>query len=269
MGYILKVNYADKSNYGSKRNASAIKFIVIHYTANDGDTDEANGRFFKSKNRGASAHYFVDDDSVTISVPDTIVAWSVGGSRYKNYKQTGGAKYYNTCNNSNSINIEMCDTKKDGILMASELTMENAAELVKELMKKYNIPITNVIRHFDVTGKSCPSYFVDEKYWQKFKAKLADGKSEIINGLDYSKVYDQKYYSSLPDIKQAFGTNQTAIFKHFLDYGMKEGRQANAEFNVKVYKAKNPDLVSAFGNDYKKYFTHYMQYGYKENRVHK
>lgn len=107
-----------------------------------------------------------------------------------------------------------------------------------------------------IDGYGRPKYDSDSSYKQ-------------YDSLDYSKVYDGKYYGALPDLKQAFGTNQTAIFKHFLDYGMKEGRQANAEFNVKVYKAKNPDLVSAFGNDYKKYFTHYMQYGYKENRVHK
>jgi len=269
MSYTLKINYADKSNYGSKRNTSTIKFIVLHYTANDGDTDESNAKFFKRKNREASAHYFVDDDSVTISVPDTVVAWSVGGSRYSNYKKTGGAKYYKTCNNSNSISVEMCDTKRDGKYMASEQTMQNTAELVKELMVKYNVPIDNVITHFLVTGKSCPSYFVDQKALAGFKMRLVGNLTASNNGLDYSKVYDGKYYGKIPDLKQAFGSNPTLLFKHFLDYGMKEGRQATAEFNVKVYKSKNPDLVNALGNDYKKYFEHYITYGYKENRIYK
>lgn len=173
MAYTLKVNYADKSNYGSARSTSKIKYIVWHYTANDGDTDEANAKYFKRKNLKSSAHYFVDDDSVTISVPDTYVAWSVGGSRYSNYKTTGGAKYYKTCTNTNSINIELCDTKKDGTYMASDKTINNAIELTKDLMKKYNIPIENVIRHFDVTGKSCPSYFVNDLKWNELKKKIS------------------------------------------------------------------------------------------------
>ena len=42
MSYKLKKKYANKNNYGAKRSTSNIKYIVIHYTANDGDTDEAN-----------------------------------------------------------------------------------------------------------------------------------------------------------------------------------------------------------------------------------
>ncbi|MFR7442983.1 MAG: hypothetical protein ACLUUO_05300 [Sellimonas intestinalis] len=39
-------------------------------------------------------------------------------------------------------------------------------------MKQYNIPIDRVIRHYDVTGKLCPAYFVDETAWAAFKAKI-------------------------------------------------------------------------------------------------
>lgn len=173
MSYVLKTNYADKSNYGSYRSVSNIKYIVWHYTGNDGDTDESNAIFFKKPNRGASAHYFVDDDSVTISVPDTYVAWSVGGARYSNYKKTGGAKLYKICTNSNSLNIELCDTQKNGIHDVSEKTLENAIELTRTLMKKYNIPISRVVRHFDITGKSCPAYYVDNTKWQAVKNRIA------------------------------------------------------------------------------------------------
>lgn len=177
MAYNLKINYADKSNYGSYRNTSKIKYIVWHYTANDGDSDESNAKYFKRKNLNASAHYFVDDDSVTISVPDTYVAWSVGGSRYSNYKTTGGAKYYKICTNTNSISIELCDTVKDGVYNVSEKTLNNAIELTRELMKKYNIPIENVIRHFDVTGKSCPAYYVNNTKWNMVKSRISPSTS--------------------------------------------------------------------------------------------
>lgn len=188
MSYILKTNYADKSNYGSYRSLSKIKYIVWHFTANDGDTDESNAKYFKRKNIKASAHYFVDDDSVTISVPDTYVAWSVGGSRYSDYESTGGASLYKICTNTNSISIELCDTIKDGKYNASEKTIENAIEFTRKLMKKYNIPIQNVIRHFDVTGKKCPLYLVNNTEWNKVKKRISSSSiTSKSNTASYSK----------------------------------------------------------------------------------
>ena len=183
MAYKLKKQLANKANYGEKRNTSSIKYIVIHYTAGDGDTDENNGKYFANNDDiGASAHYFVDNDSVTQSVPDNYVAWSVGGNRYSNYKETGGAKFYNKCTNANSISIEICDAKKDGKIYPLQATIDNAIALTKELMKKYNIPVANVIRHFDVTGKSCPAYWCgtdakDKKWKTEFHDKLTEKKT--------------------------------------------------------------------------------------------
>ena len=62
---------ADSSNYYSGRGGNSIKYIVMHYTANDGDTDEGNAHYFQGAGRRASAHYFVDEDSVTQSVRDS------------------------------------------------------------------------------------------------------------------------------------------------------------------------------------------------------
>ena len=50
---------ASKENYGGTRSLSNIKYIVLHYTANDGDTAISNAKYFSSGSRGASAHYFV------------------------------------------------------------------------------------------------------------------------------------------------------------------------------------------------------------------
>lgn len=210
MAYVLKTNYADKSNYGSYRNLSTIKYIVWHYTANDGDTDEANAKYFKTANRKASAHYFVDDDSVTISVPDTYVAWSVGGSRYSNYKITGGASLYKICTNTNSINIELCDTVKNGKYDVSEKTLENAILLTRELMKKYNIPITNIIRHFDVTGKSCPAYYVNNSEWEKVKNRIANCTTIPVNDSgSLSENYSKTQF--IKDVQSAIGAKVDGI----------------------------------------------------------
>lgn len=172
MGYVKKKNLARKENYGAKRNTEDVKYITIHYTGNDGDHDEGNAAYFHNTITKTSAHYFVDDDSVTQSVPDNYIAYSVGGTKYADCDKTGGGKLYKKAKNSNTINIEMCDTSKDGHIMASEKTINNTVELVRELMVKYNIPIENVIRHFDVTGKHCPAYFMDDKAWNDFLKKL-------------------------------------------------------------------------------------------------
>ena len=166
MAYTYKKNIANRKNYGYSRSTRNIKWIVVHFTANDGDSDESNARYFKNNIKKASAHYFVDDDSVTQSVPDNYVAYSVGGDKYKNTK---GAKYFNIVNNTNSLNIELCDTVKNGKNDLSAKTRANAILLIKQKTKKYGIDRNHIIRHYDVTGKNCPKYFVEDSYlWNRF-----------------------------------------------------------------------------------------------------
>lgn len=175
MGYKTKTLIANRRNYGSKRSTSLIKYLVYHYTANDGDTDEANAKYFHNNVVKASAHRFVDDDSVTISVPDNYVAYSVGGG----LQGSKGHTFYKKCTNTNSISIEMCDTIRNGKHEVSAKTRANAIALGKELVKKYGIKKENVIRHFDVTGKNCPAYFVkDEEAWEKFKDEIFETKKK-------------------------------------------------------------------------------------------
>lgn len=174
--YKFKKNIAHKSNFGATRKASSIRYIVVHFTANDGDHDESNANYFRTPNRAASAHYFVDDDSVTQSVYCTRIAWSVGGRKYTSCKTSGGGKLYGICTNANSISIELCDTVRDGKFKPTQATLDNAVILIKKLMKRYNVPTSRVIRHFDVTGKLCPVYFCNSKEndaaWEQFKKQL-------------------------------------------------------------------------------------------------
>lgn len=169
MGYKTKTLIANRKNYGSKRSTSRIKYLVYHYTANDGDTDEANAKYFHNNVVKASAHRFVDDDSVTISVPDDYTAYHCGGG----LQGSKGHTYYKKCTNTNSIGIEMCDTKRNGKYEVSPKTRANAIAEGKKIVKKYNIPKSRVIRHYDVTGKNCPAYFVkNEEAWKKFRDEI-------------------------------------------------------------------------------------------------
>ena len=174
MSYILKEQIAASGNYGGSRTASQIKYLVIHYTANDGDKAANNAAYFQNNVVKASAHYFVDDTTVYRSVPDLKIAWAVGGKKYANAAQTGGGTMHGIITNTNSISVELCDTRKDGTYQATEATLENAVSLCKQLMALYHIPLENVYRHFDVTGKHCPSYFINETAWKSFKQRLVE-----------------------------------------------------------------------------------------------
>lgn len=155
---------ANKSNYGSVRSTSKIKYIVIHYTGNDGDTANSNANYFKNNIVKASAHYFVDDNYIYRAVPDNYSAYAVGGKKYNN----AGGRLHGTVTNSNSISIELCDTVRNGVVCPTQDTINHAIELTQALMAKYNIPAHRVIRHYDVNGKLCPKYWVSDASWKSY-----------------------------------------------------------------------------------------------------
>lgn len=159
---------ADSSNYYSGRGGNSIKYIVMHYTANDGDTDEGNAHYFQGAGRRASAHYFVDEDSVTQSVRDNDAAWHCGGALESSHHPLRGI-----CMNRNSLGVEMCSDIVGGKYTITPQTVDRTVELVRWLMDKYGIDVDHVVRHYDVTGKDCPEPWVrDESLWRKFKARL-------------------------------------------------------------------------------------------------
>lgn len=174
MSFLLKEQLAAAGNYGGSRSAGQIQYLVLHYTGNDGDTAANNAAYFQRNVVKASAHYFVDDTTVYRSVPDLRVAWAVGGQKYANADKTGGGGMYGRITNTNSISVELCDTIRNGRYQASEATLANAAALCRDLMARYGIPLERVYRHFDVTGKHCPSYMIDGAKWAAFKRRLED-----------------------------------------------------------------------------------------------
>lgn len=205
MAFKSKKLISNRKNYGSKRNTSLIKYLVYHYTANDGDTDENNAKYFHNNVVKASAHRFVDDDSVTISVPDNYVAWHCGGG----LQGSKGHTYYKKCTNTNSIGIEMCDTKRNGKYEVTPKTRSNAIALGKELVKKYGIKKENVIRHYDVTGKNCPAYFVkDEEAWIKFRNEIFETKKK-----EFKKYYIKVNTKELNVREEPNANNDTKIIR--------------------------------------------------------
>lgn len=182
----------NSKNYDGKRDAKDIRYLVYHYTGNDGDHDTGNAEYYRDHIVESSAHYFVDDDSITRSVDDLHIAWAVGGKMWRDCAQTGGGKLHGIVTNANSLSIEMCDTRRDGTYNVTDATAENALALGRMLMKKYNIPIERVVRHFDVTGKHCPAYFMDNDKWEAFKERLKEDDMET-----------EKRYNTLREISDA------------------------------------------------------------------
>ncbi len=156
---------ADPSNYRAGRTAQ-IRFLVIHYTANDGDTAAGNCSYFAAPDRGASAHYFVDERGWAQSVADADTAWHCGAQRYRHPE----------CRNANAIGIELCSRKDAaGQYYFCEQTVANAAALTRKLMAQYGIPGSRVLRHYDVTGKNCPAPFVGHPaQWEAFLKRLEE-----------------------------------------------------------------------------------------------
>ncbi len=150
-------------NYSKKNNKNRIKYLVIHYVGATGSARN-NCEYLKSIYRGTSAHYFVGHEGeIWQCVEDADVAWHCGARKYK----------HKECRNDNSIGIEMCVRSAHNEWYFEDKTVSSTIELTRELMTKYKIPIENVLRHYDVTGKACPEPYVrNAAAWKDFKNKL-------------------------------------------------------------------------------------------------
>lgn len=139
----------------------AVQYIVVHYTADLGTAANHITAFSRQTSVNASADFFVDETGIYQYNMDLAgrYSWAVGGGRQSAY----GGKFFGLCTNPNSISIEMCCKSNGGSLAANgsgwyleEKTITNTVALVQYLQKEFSLPISRVIRHYDVTGKLCP-----------------------------------------------------------------------------------------------------------------
>lgn len=172
-------------NYRAGR-TQPVRYIVMHYTANNGDTAKNNCDYYhRLGGLQASAHYFVDEHGVMQSVREGDTAWHCGARAY----------WHPECRNANSIGIEMCSRKRaDGSYYIKPETVANAAALAKDIMQRYGIDSDHVLRHYDVTGKRCPMPWVDDPaQWVAFKDMLTlehTNEEEEEDMTRYSKIED-------------------------------------------------------------------------------
>lgn len=157
-----------------------IKNIVIHWIGNAGTTAENNAKYFdglkvaKKNSSGnyiyASSHYIVGNDGVVVRcVPESEVAYHASDA------------------NSYSIGVEICHPDWEG--KPTEKAYKALVELLVELCRKYKLePTQAIIRHYDVTGKICPKWYVenegDFKQLRKDVAKRVEPDEELIKAVD-------------------------------------------------------------------------------------
>lgn len=129
--------------------------IVIHYTANPGSTAKNNRDYFEglmtSGENYVSSHFVVGiEGEIVQCIPTSEIA------------------YASNSRNDDTISIEVCHLDETGEF--TEATYDSLVSLTGWLCLYLNLDPENVIRHYDVTGKICPKYFVDnENAWEQFK----------------------------------------------------------------------------------------------------
>ena len=136
-----------------------VKGIVMHYTANPGSTAQENRNYFEnlkdSHTTKASSHFVIGLDGEIIQcIPSSEIS------------------YASNDRNSDALAIECCHPDESGKF--TDATYQSMVELTGWLCKKFDLKSSDVIRHYDITGKDCPKYFVEhEDAWEQFKKDVA------------------------------------------------------------------------------------------------
>lgn len=134
--------------------------IVVHYTANPGTSAEANRNYFEglkdSHAAKVSSHFVIGiDGEIVQCIP--CAEWA----------------YASNERNADTISIECCIPDESGTF--TNRTYDSLVELVSWLCFRYELTADDLLRHYDVTGKNCPKYFVEQPdAWEAFRDDVTD-----------------------------------------------------------------------------------------------
>lgn len=155
----IKEEYLTPNPYSRPELAlEKVNGIVVHYTANPGTDAEDNRNYFEglkdSHKTYASSHFIIGLDGTIIQcIP-------LEEQAYASNKR-----------NADTISIECCHEDKSGKF--NEKTYDSLVQLTAWLCGTYNLKQEEIIRHYDVTGKDCPRYYVKhEKKWKAFRKEV-------------------------------------------------------------------------------------------------
>ena len=135
---------------------SDINDIVIHYVGNPGTSAQANRNWYANPSSNVSSHFVVGLKGEVIQCIPLHEKSSASNHR-----------------NGDTISIEVCHPDASGKFNAA--TYDSLVDLTAWLVKSCGLTADNVIRHYDVTGKECPRYYVrNEDAWNQFKADVKE-----------------------------------------------------------------------------------------------
>ena len=268
-GVIPSPNFTAKRKY-------KIDTIIIHCMAGTYDA-KACGRLFADPKRQASSHYGISSNGdIYQYVNESARAWTTGGDKRCN--GWTGSDY-----DHRSITMEVSNTTLGPNWGISNEALQSIISLCTDICQRYGITpkwennpslVGNADKqsfalHRWFASKSCPGPTIIALMpyiCQSVAQNLVTGQY-ILNGYDYSPVFNPEYYGTrYPDLQAAFGMNESALWLHFQQFGMNEFRQASAEFDPVFYKLNNPDVEQAFGDDNPMYYLHYVAFGKAEGR---
>lgn len=136
-----------------------VKHIAIHYTANPGSTASANRDYFENlavtQETKVSSHFVVGiEGEVVQCIP------------------TSELSYATNERNIDTVSIETCHPDETGKF--TEASYDSVVKLTAWLCTRFGLTAEDVIRHYDVTGKNCPKYYVENPdAWTQMKADIA------------------------------------------------------------------------------------------------
>ena len=146
---------------GASRRGTALddlNAIVIHYVGNPGTSAQNNRNYFNNPDSTVSAHFIVGLDGEIIQCLPLHERSSASNHR-----------------NSDTISIEVCHPDESGVFTAE--TYQSLVRLTAWLCSACGLDETQIIRHYDVTGKACPLWFVeDEAAWAAFRTDVITAK---------------------------------------------------------------------------------------------
>jgi N-acetylmuramoyl-L-alanine amidase len=153
-----------------------VRKLIVHWTANPGASAANHFGYFDRSivalRRYASAHIFIDKKEAICIVPLDEVAYAAGDvqQRVNGVPYRGVAELLPSAN-SLSISVELC-VEKDGTF--AKETLDRAVDVFAELCKTYKLdPLTDIVRHYDVTHKNCPAPWVaDIGEFNEFKSRV-------------------------------------------------------------------------------------------------
>lgn len=154
---LLSIN--EYSRPGIERDG--VEKIVVHYTANPGTTAEQNRNYFEglkdSHITKASCHFIIGLQGEVIQcIPTAEISYGVGGE-----------------DNFNTISIEVCHNDEEGKF--DKETYDSLVEVCAWLCGKFDLNTDDVVRHYDITKKNCPKYYVEHgDEWKDFIYDIKD-----------------------------------------------------------------------------------------------